>query len=207
MTRLSDDLRRLADTYEAAALPGEVVVARLRGRMRTGRTMAAAGAVAAGIAVLTAVVVLRVLLPGPNAGAPVLPPTVGIFQTIAPDGSGRCLAVRLYDTTAVDGRVALWAWTGAGGCATRTSNLVVGTGTASAIALPAAMGLTARAGIQVTFPTGVAAPLAGAELVLDPLASSTDTAMSGFRSLADVGGPHTLELTRVASVVVPYVVP
>lgn len=203
MSSLRDDLRRLADGFEATAAPEATVTGRIDGRLRSRRAMVPALAALAAVVAIALGVVVQGLLTSPNAAVPVMPDTVGLFRTTERDQAGTCFAVRLYDTTAEDGRVALWAWTGVDGCAARKSNLFAGRGTAGALALPAGVRHASRAGIRVTVSTADGL-LEGLDLVLDPLASDGRDVVPGFRSIDELGGAHTVQLTRIDSLDVPY---
>ncbi len=201
---LPEDLRALADRLEATADAEERVVARVHARL--GRpALSTPVVVAVAAAVVLGAIGLRSILPPPDAGTPTLPQLVGIFRSVEAVDGDRCVAVRLYDTTPADGRVAIWTWTAQDGCDARSSNLATSQGRAEAVSLPAAQGRAPHAGILVETPAGVASPLAGLTLILDPLAASPSAgSVPGYRSLAEAGGGHTLELREVQELDVPY---
>lgn len=204
---LAEDVRTLADGFEAAADAEEVVVSRVRTRLAR-PSVGAFAVVGAAAVLLLGALVLRSSISPPNTAAPVMPELVGIFRSVEPDEDGRCVAVRLYDTTPQDGRTALWAWTGTDGCQVRVSNLTAGTGTAMALALPASGEHPSRDGIGVAAAADVAAPLNGLSLVLDPEAGRAGEPnaemISAFWSTDDLGGRHTLQLVEVDELHVPY---
>jgi hypothetical protein len=201
--RLREEIRAVADRFEAAAEAEGQVAQRIDARLHRTHFPAA---LLGGVALIVIVAIgLRGTLPGPDAGAPRMPTLVGIFRSLEPDAVGRCVAVRLYDTTSADGRVALWVWSGANGCAARRSNLTTGLGSAEAIALPAAGGSPERSGIRIDGAPSVAELLASLMLVLDPAGprGSADR-VSGYWSLDEVAGPATIQLERVDELTVPY---
>ena len=133
--RLRDAIGALADHYEATALDEQQVVAELERSLKRRPAARLALTVIAAAVLTLAALGLPALLGQPRVGAPSFPPVAGIFVTQTPDAAGRCFAVRIYDTTARDGRVALWTWEGADGCARRASSLLLSVGSASAVAI------------------------------------------------------------------------
>lgn len=207
MTTLRDDVRRVADAFEAAAPAQAAVVDRLHGRARARRALIPGIAVLAVVAAVLVGVVVRELVTTPNAGAPVMPDAPGLFRSIEPDATGRCFAVLVYDTTRDDGRVALWAWIKADDCSARSTNLYMAVGRATAVGLPANGSTAARSGIDVVAGPDAEGPLGGLAFVLDPLASTQPERMPAFHALDEVAGQPTLELVRMESIDIPYRVP
>lgn len=132
---LRESVGQLADHYEATAPDEAHVVARIEQRLARRRFSRVLLTIAAGVIVALAALGLPNLLSERRVGTPSFPAVSGIFVTSQPDASGRCYALRIYDTTPRDGRVALWTWEGPDGCATRTSGLLLGAGSAMAVAV------------------------------------------------------------------------
>jgi len=159
---LQDSLRELADAFERAAPAEEQVTARLEARVRAGNRRRVLGTMALAAAVVAAIAIgVRAINQQPVGSPMPMPDLVGVFVTAQPDQQGRCYAVRLYDTTPQDRRVALWTWTGASGCSGRSDNLSSGLGQAQGVKLPDG------AGVLVDAAPTTPVPLAGVELVLD----------------------------------------
>jgi hypothetical protein len=201
--RLREEIRAVADRFEAAAEAEGQVAARIDARLH--RTHFPAALLGAMALIVIVAIGLRGTLPAPDTGAHEMPTLVGIFRSLEPDAVGRCVAVRLYDTTSTDGRVALWVWSGANGCAARRSNLTTGPGSAEAVALPAAGGSPERSGIRIEGAPSVAELLASLMLVLDPAGpQGTADLVPGYWSLDEGAGPATIQLERVDELTVPY---
>jgi len=202
--QLRDEIRALADRFEADAEPEEQVTARIERRGQPWRAPAL-GLVVVLAAVLAVGIGLRTLLPGTYSGGPLVETPVGLFRSQLPGSDGKCVAIRLYDTTSTDRRVALWVWTGADGCAARRSNLTMGEGTISRILLPARPEVRERPGIRVEASPDAAEPLAGLVLLLDPTDSGGGAdRLSGYWTMEEVTGSATLILERVEELNVPY---
>lgn len=176
---LQRSVRDLADAYEAQADPAEQVAATLEARLRRAGAVQVLGTVVLAVVVVAAVVIGVRALTLPSVGGPAeVPPLTGLFAAQEPDADGRCHAVRLYDSTPTDGRVAVWGWTAGTSCAERTDNLSTSLGRASGVLLPSGPG------IAIEVAEGAPAVLEGLRLVIDPGAPvlafpSVDAATSG----------------------------
>lgn len=203
---LRSSIRDLADAFERDATAEADVTAGLEARLRRLGTAQVLGTVGLGLAVVLAVAAGLQLLTQPRVGGPApMPPLVGIFVTRQPDDAGRCHAVRMYDTTADDGRVALWSWTGRSGCAARTDNLAQGAAAATGVQLPAAAGVPSGAGVLIEAGQEVPSVLEGTVLVLDPRRQAAGGSLLVFPSVqaasaADVG----MQMAQVEELEVPY---
>lgn len=185
----------LADAYEAQAEPEERVAAELRGRLGRAATRQVLGTVALTVAMIAAVAVGVRITTAPEVGGPApMPSLIGLFVTQSPDADGHCHAVRLYDTTAADGRVALWAWSAGGSCAERTDNLSTGLGRASGVLLPSGPGITVKA------EAGVPSVLESLELVIEP--GGPVTAYPSVQAAVD--GNHGIPLQAVEELEITY---
>jgi hypothetical protein len=198
--QLRDEIRALADRFEADAEPEEQVTARIE---RRGQPWLAP---AVGLVTVLAVVLvigigLRPLLPGYISDEPPATP-VGLYRSQLPDANGQCVAIRLYDTTSTDKRVALWVWAGTDGCAARRSNLTMGEGTISGVQLPRGDGPD-RSAVWVEASPDAVEPLAGLVFVIDA-AEASGQDLPGYWSLDEVTGTPTLILERVEELSVPY---
>lgn len=140
--QLEHDVHELADAFERTAEPEEVVVASLERRMAASGQRRLLGTMALAVAVVAAVAIGVNALRQTELGGPVpVPDVVGLYVTTAPDATGQCHAVRLYDTTPADGRVAVWAWTGNADCSERSDNLSTGVGRAEGVRLASGAGI------------------------------------------------------------------
>lgn len=201
-SQLREQIRALADRFEAEADPPERVAARLGKRSQPSRLPSPALLIVVGTVIIVASVGLRALLPGTFGGAQAVLP-VGLFASELPDADGECVAIRVYDTTQRDQRIAFWRWAGTvdDGCAARRSNLFMGEAVISEVTLPARTGTTERSGFRVDDPD--ARPRALPAVVLDPsYASGND--LAGYWSLAEIVGEPTLTLERIEELTVPY---
>ena len=198
--QLQRSIRDLADGFERGRVPEERVTQTLEARLRQRSIGALVSAAALGVIVLVAAVVGIRLLTAPSVGAPVeMPALVGLFATQATDEDGRCYAVRLYDTTPTDGRVALWTWTGSQGCAARVDNISMGAGRAEGVLLPSGRGILIRA--ADTAP----APLGQLELVLDPGDQINGGVLRAFQSVqAAATGSDGIVMNPLDEINIPY---
>ena len=205
--RLREEIRALADRFEAEADPEERVAARLSQRSHSLRLPSLALLAVFGAVIIVASVGVRSLLPGTfGGGEPVLP--VGIFRSAEPNEDGECVALRVYDTTRNDRRMAFWRWAGtdADGCVARTSNLFMGEVSIGVVTLPARPGFAERPGFRVDAVDPSLSPRAPTLLmVLDPLDSdSGGETLVGWWKLPGSGTTPTFTLERVEELVVPY---
>ena len=198
--QLQRSIRDLADGFERGRVPEERVTQTLQARLRQRSIGALVSTAALGMIVLVAAVVGVRVLTVPSLGTPVeMPPLVGLFVTQAADEAGRCYAVRLYDTTPTDGRVALWTWTGSQGCAARVDNISMGTGRAEGVLLPSGRGILIRA--ADTAP----APLGQLELVLDPGDQINGGMLRAFLSVqAAATGSDGIVMNPLEEIDIPY---
>ncbi len=192
-------IHELGDAFERQAASEEAAVARLEGRLRTRSRRSVVGTVALAVVFVAAIVVGVNALEGPQVGGPAaIPPVAGIFVTTEPDESGSCHAIRLYGTTAEDGRVALWTWSGAPDCTARRSDLFTGVGRAVGVRLPTGAGIRVRAAEDAP------APLDGLELVLE-VGGEGEPSVRAFASVqAVVDGVGGIGLTEVEELEIPY---
>ena len=204
--RLREEIRALADRFEAGAEPEERVAARLSQRSQSPRLPSPALLAVFGAAIIVAAVGLRSLLPGTfGGGEPVLP--LGVFRSAVPDHDGECVAIRVHDTTRTDRRMAFWRWAGtdADGCDARTSNLFMGEVSIAVVTLPSRTGFAERPGFRVDAVDPGLSPRQTLVMVLDPLASDAGgDALAGWWTLQGTRSPPTLTLQRVEELVVPY---
>jgi hypothetical protein len=204
--RLREEIRALADRFEAGAEPEERVAARLSTRTQASRLPSAGLLAAVGVVIILATVGLPALLPD-NFGReePILP--VGVFRSADPDTDGECVAIRVYDTTRDDGRLAFWRWAGIDrdGCAARTSNLFMGEVRIAVVTLPARTGVAERSGFRVDAVDPSLPPSRTLVMVLDPLASDpAGNSIAGWWDLPATAGAPAFSLERVEELVVPY---
>lgn len=204
---LGEAIRGLADTFEVAAAPEDQFVAVLERRLHGPGVGGVLGILALVLlAVVGAFIGARLLGPSPQVGGPAeMPPLQGIYVTREPDPDGGCFAVRFYETTRADGRVALSSWTGSDACAARTDNLVTVAGRADGVVLPAAPGVGAGAGIRLEAVEDAPLPLRELELVIDPRRADGDGQVLGFPSV-DAASQRELGIIMepVAELDVPY---
>jgi hypothetical protein len=198
--QLQRSIRDLADGFERGRVPEERVTQTLEARLRQRSIGALVSAAALGVIVLVAAVVGVRLLTAPSVGTPAaMPALVGLFVTQEADEAGRCYAVRLYDTTPTDGRVALWTWTGSQGCAARVDNISMGAGRADGVLLPSGRGILIRA--ADTAP----APLGQLELVLDPGEQINGGMLRAFQSVeAAATGSDGIVMNPLDEIDIPY---
>lgn len=193
--QLEHDIHELADAFERAAVPEEVVVASLERRMAASGQRRLLGTMALAVAVVAAVAIGVNALRQTELGGPVpVPDVVGLYVTTAPDAVGQCHAVRLYDTTPADGRVAVWAWTGNADCSERSDNLSTGVGHADGVRLQSG------AGIAVSTDTGASEPM----LVLEP-GGVGDGPMRAYASVqAAIEGKDGILMRQVEQLDITY---
>lgn len=196
---LQHSLHELADAFERAAPAEEQVTAHLEARVRAGNRRRVLGTVALAAAVVAVVAIgVRATNQQPVGGPMPMPELVGVFVTTEPDGEGRCYAVRLYDTTPQDGRVALWTWTGVSDCSERSDNLISGLGQADGVRLPDGAGVVIEAALSTP------APLAGAQLVLDAGSDGSGPVVA-YPSVDDaVSGEQGQPMDEVQELDIPY---
>jgi hypothetical protein len=195
--QLREAVRAIADRAEANAAPPEAMAARIEARLQ--RQVPALGLVALVAVALLLAVGLRLVLASPDTGGGT-PTLDGIYRSAEPREDGTCVAVRFYDTTPSDGRVALWSWTAAAPstCRARSSNLFTAVGSAQATELP-----DGGAGWRLQAAPGTSSPLADVTLVVD--ASAARDQLSGYWSPQEMGGGEpTLRLDSVDVLDVPY---
>ncbi len=198
---LQRSIHQLADAYERSAVPEDVALRRLEQQLASGARVRLVVTIALAAAVVLAVAIgLRAVM-APAVGGPAeIPPLSGVFVTAEPDDAGSCYAVRLYDTTPRDGRVALWAWSGTagGGCGERRDNLSAGLGRAAGVQLGS------RAGISIQATDRAPPPLDALEWVLDAGTAESDSVRAYRSAQAAVDGDGGMTLERVAELNVPY---
>lgn len=193
--RLRSSLRQLADRFASAAPGEDQVLARLEQRLRRRQVASLLFTVAAAVLVVIAVLGLPSLLGQRNVASPSFPPVSGVFVTQRPDDAGRCYAVRLYETTPRDGRVALWTWEGPAGCGTRSGSLLLGTGAATAVAAGSSTGIRLESG------TDARGGLAGFSRVVIPSGESLEGYPNADEAAARRAG---IPWRRVEALDVPY---
>jgi hypothetical protein len=206
--RLREDIRALADQFEAGAQPEERVTARLSQRSQASWLPSPLMLVAVATVVIVAGIGLRTLLPagfGDGQQIPQFDLPVGLFRSVEPNHDGECVAMQVYDTTGSDGQVALWIWTAtsAHGCGARRSNLLMGPADVLSTVLPAGGGLAERPGKTVLGDS----VRAGEEpfLIMDPLGSTAGgSTIPGYWSWDDAAGEPTLLMERIEQLTVPY---
>jgi hypothetical protein len=192
-------IHELADAFEHRAMPEEAILARLEAGLGTRARRNVLGTVALAVVVLAAAVLGVRALEQSGLGEPApMPQLSGVFVTTEPDADGRCHAVRLYDTTPVDGRASLWTWTGTPDCSERTSNLSAGLGRADGVRLPAG------AGIRVRVSEDAPASLDGLQLVLE-IGEGPEASVRAFGSVADATeGIRGISMRQVEELDIPY---
>lgn len=194
---LERGLHGLADAFAADALPEDRVVDVLETRLHRRRTGLTLGAVGLAVAVVAGVGLGVRALSQPAVGGPAaMPELVGLFVTEQPSAGGRCYALRLYDSTPADGRVALWAWTAGSSCRERSSNLSTGIGTAGGVQLPSGPGIAVEA------TSGTAPELEGLWLFVDPTLAG-DGSVQAFPSI-QAPDTEAIRLRPVEEVSIPY---
>ena len=196
---LERDIHELADAFERTAAPDEVVVAELERRMAGSGRRRLLGTMALAVVAVAAVAVGVNALRQPALGGPApLPEVVGLYVTTAPDGDGQCHAIRLYDTTPADGRVAIWAWTGNADCSERSDNLSTGVGQAEGVRL------ASGPGIAVSASADASPPPSDAVLVLD-LGGGGETPMRAYASVqAALAGEDGIPMQVVEELDITY---
>jgi len=194
---LERSIHALADAFEADALPEERVVGTLEARLRRRRTGLMLSTAALAVAVVAAIAIGARGLSQPAVGGPAaMPDLVGLFVSEAPDRQGRCYAVRLYDTTAADGRVALWTWTGGVSCAVRTDGLSTGLGRAEGVRLASGPGIAVEAA------AGVRPALEGLRLFIDGTPAQ-DGSLRAFPTV-ETPGAEVIPMQPAEELRVPY---
>lgn len=197
--QLEHDIHELADAFERTAAPDEVVVAELERRVAVSGRRRLLGTMALAVAVVAAAAIGVNAVRQPALGGPApLPDVVGLYVTTAPDAAGQCHAVRLYDTTAADGRVAVWSWTGNADCSERSDNLSTGVGRAEGIRL------ASGAGIAVSAPPDASPPPSDLVRVLDP-GGGGESSMHVYASVqAALAGEDGIRMQAVGELDITY---
>ncbi len=194
------EIHDLADAITRTAASEEVVTAELERRLAASGRRRLVGTMALALVVVAAVAVGVNALRQPQLGGPAsLPGVTGVYVTAAPDADGQCHAVRLYDTTPTDGRVAIWAWTGNADCSERSDNLSTGLGHAEGVRLATGAGIAVYA---VADPEASPNP-ADLVLVLDP--GGGEASMLAYPSVqAAIAGDDGIPMRLVAELDVTY---
>jgi hypothetical protein len=195
---LQQSLQGLADLFERQAVSEEAVSAQLERQLAGTTRRRMAGAIALGVTVVAVLALGLRALNQPAVGGPApMPEVTGIFVTTEPDPQGSCYAVRLYDTTSDDGRVALWTWAAGSDCTERTGSISTGIGRAEGVRLLSGGGILIRAAADI------APPLSGLELVLD-VAGGADGSIQAFTSLeAAANGQGGMRMTPTERLIIP----
>ena len=196
---LERDIHGLADAFERTAAPEEAVVAELERRMAVSGRRRLLGTMALALAAVAVIAVGVNVLRQPALGGPApLPEVVGLYVTTAPGAAGQCHAVRLYDTTPADGRVAIWSWTGRADCSERSDNLLTGVGRAEGVRL------ASGSGIAVSTAADAPSRLADLVLVLDP-GGGSEVPMRAYPSLeAALAGDDGIPMQAVEELNITY---
>jgi hypothetical protein len=199
--QLEHEIHDLADALTSSAASEEVVTAELERRLAVSGRRRLLGTMALALVVVAAVAVGVTALGQPQLGGPApLPEVAGVYVTDAPDAAGQCRAVRLYDTTPADGRVAIWAWTGNADCSERSDNLSTGLGHAEGVRLASGAGVA----VYAVGEAGASPRPSDLVLVLDP-GGEGGASMVAYPSVqAAVAGDDGIPVRLVAELDITY---